>query len=290
MKVLTIINPKSGTRNSKNYIIDVLSVFSKHGYIVETYVTQCTGDAFNHIKNLNTKYDIICAFGGDGTANEVTNGLMSLEDKPLFAYFPSGTQNDFGKNFNLEGDWIKLAERICEGKTKEFDLGKFEDRYFNYVAAFGAMCDVPYTTDRKSKETFGNLAYFFEGIGKIGEVKPIKVKVKVNEKEEELTALFGLIFSGGRVAGMDLVSKDKSSVNDGEFNILIIDYVETPILQQIDLISTIAYQNKHFHWYKGSSITLEFEEDVKWTIDGEKATANKEITITNIHNALKILC
>jgi len=290
MKVLTIINPNSGTWNSKLHIIDVLSVFSKHGYTVETYITQASGDAYNHLKNIKDKYDIVCAFGGDGTANEVINGLMSLEVKPLFAYFPSGTINDFGSNFNLDGNWKDIAERICEGNSKEFDLGKFEDRYFDYVAAFGAMCDVPYTTNRKTKEALGSIAYFLEGITKLPEIKPIKVKVSVNGKTEKITALFGLIFHGGRVAGMEWLPKDKSSVNDGEFNIMIVDYVELPILQQPDIITTLAFQNKHIHWYKASEITLEFEEEVKWTIDGEKAQAQNKITIENIHSALKILC
>jgi len=290
MKVLTIINPSSGTWNSKLHIIDVLSVFSKHGYTVETYITQAAGDAYNHVKNIKTKYDIVCAFGGDGTANEVTNGLMALDKKPLFAYFPSGTQNDFGTNFDLVGEWKDIAERICEGHSESFDLGKFEDRYFNYVAAFGAMCDVPYTTNRKTKETLGSIAYILEGISKIPELKPSKVKITVNGKTKKISALFGLIFSGGRVAGMELINKDKSSVNDGEFNILIVDYVELPILQQPDILATLAFQKKHFHWYKASEIRLEFEDEVKWTIDGEKAIADKDITISNIHSALKILC
>ena len=83
---------------------------------------------------------------------------MRKEQKPLLGYFPSGTMNDFGSNFDLGNDLKTIAEKIVLKQEKPFDVGLFNDRYFNYVAAFGAMCDVPFTTDRNAKEVLGNIA------------------------------------------------------------------------------------------------------------------------------------
>ena len=290
MKMILIVNPSSGTRSSKEQLIKAMSVFSKYGHQTEIYITQCQNDAYYFLKNTKNKYDVVCVFGGDGTMNEVTSALIKKKDRPLIGYFPSGTMNDFGSNFDLDEDWEKTAERICRGKYKEFDVGKFGDhRYFNYVAAFGAMTSVSYTTKRDSKEKYGTLAYIFEGIGKLTEIKPIPVKIKVNGKEKEHRVLFCLVFSGGRVAGTELVSKKKSSINDGEFNVMVVDYVDTIVTGAPDLIRTLAEQSKYIHWYKSSEIEFEFENNIDWTIDGEKASVNKKVKIKNINKALRML-
>lgn len=289
MKVLAIVNPKSGLKSSKAHLLEALEVFSKYKYEVELYVTQAKNDAYEYLKNYRKKVDVVCGFGGDGTINEITNALMNKKNKPLLAYFPSGTMNDFGSNFNLGNDWGAIAERICQGNYREFDVGEFNGKYFNYVAAFGAFCDVPFSTNRKSKETFGNLAYIFEGISKLQEIKPINVHVKCGNKDETYDALFGLIFSGNRVAGIEYLDKKKGRIDDGKFNVLIVEYVKDPILGMPLIIETLANQHKYFHWYFNSEIELSFNDKVIWTLDGEEAKIKDKVTIKNIHKALKML-
>ena len=286
-KLLMIINSHSGLKNSKNQLLDAMDVFCANGYNVTTYITQGVNDAYNYLKKLKTKYDIVCVFGGDGTLNEVTNALMSKKEKPNIGYFPSGTMNDFGSNFDLTGDFRTIAENICKDCYQEFDVGVCNGKYFNYVAAFGALCDVPYTTNRKAKENFGNLAYVFEGISKLDEIKPISIKYTIDNKTKDLKVLFGLIFSGGRVAGQQIVSKSKSKINDGTFNILLVEYVDG-IFDIPDYLAILIKQNKYIHFLKASSITLEFYDKTNWTLDGEEANFGNIVSITNINKALKI--
>lgn len=283
-----IINNQSGLRNSKVGLLDAMDVFCAHGYDVTTYITQRKNDAYEYIKKNKVKYEIICVFGGDGTLNEVSNGLMNKKYKPKIGYFPSGTMNDFGSNFNLGNDFKKIAQRICEGKDNSFDVGNCNGKYFNYVAAFGALCDVPYTTSRKAKQSFGTLAYIAEGLSKLDTIKPINAKITVNGKTKKMKLLFGLVFSGGRVAGNQLVSKTKSKMNDGEFNVLLVEYVDTPILDMPDLWAVLTKQNKYLHKYKSSQISFEFEDKVNWTLDGEEAKLGNVVTINNIKEALTI--
>ncbi len=283
-----LINAKSGMKNSKSNLLSVMDVFCRKGYAVSVYVTQKANDAYEYLMKNRVRYDVICVFGGDGTMNEVTNALMRRDDKPLLGYFPSGTMNDFGSNFDLGNDFKKIAERICEGNVREFDVGRFNDRYFNYVAAFGAMCDVPFTTDRESKETWGNIAYILEGISKLPEVREHKVKYTVNGKEYKKNVLFGLIYSGNRVAGMELEDKKNSRIDDGVFNVLIVDYVPT-VFNAPDLLSTILQQKRYIHRFHTDRISLEFEDDVIWTLDGEEAKVKNKAEITITNKALRIL-
>ncbi len=288
MKLLMLINAKSGMKNSKSNLLSVMDIFCRNGYTVSVYVTQKANDAYEYLMKNRVRYDVICVFGGDGTMNEVTNALMRKDDKPLLGYFPSGTMNDFGSNFDLGNDFKKIAERICEGNVREFDVGRFNDRYFNYVAAFGAMCDVPFTTDRESKETWGNIAYILEGISKLPEVREHKVKYTVNGKEYKKNVLFGLIYSGNRVAGMELEDKKNSRIDDGVFNVLIVDYVPT-VFNAPDLLSTILQQKRYIHRFHTDRISLEFEDDVIWTLDGEEAKVKNKAEITITNKALRIL-
>lgn len=288
MKVLLLINARSGLKNSKANLLSVIDVFCRNGYEVSAYVTQKANDAYEYLMNCRTEYDIVCVFGGDGTMNEVTNALMRSDHKPLLGYFPSGTMNDFGSNFNLGSDFKKIAERICQGNVKQFDVGKFNDRYFNYVAAFGAMCDVPFTTDRDAKESLGNIAYILEGISKLPEVKMNKVKYTIGERVYRKDVLFGLIYSGNRVAGMELEDKKKSHIDDGLFNVLIVEYVPS-IFDAPDILTTILQYKRYIHRYHTNHITLEFDDDMVWTLDGEEADVKNRADITITQKALKLL-
>ena len=288
MKLLMLINARSGLRNSKAKLVEVIDIFCRQGYNVSAYVTQKRNDAYEYLMKNRVHYDVVAVFGGDGTMNEVSNALMHKEHKPLLGYFPSGTMNDFGSNFDLGNDLVAIAKRICEGNIREFDVGKFNNRYFNYVAAFGAMCDVPFTTDRNAKETLGNIAYILEGIGKLPEIRMHKVKYVINGKEYKKDVLFGLIYSGNRVAGMELEDKKRSRIDDGMFNVLIVDYVPS-IFELPDILSTILQQNRFIHRYRTDNISLEFEDKVIWTLDGEEAKINNKVDISIKQKALKIL-
>ena len=288
MKLLMLINAHSGMRNSKAKLLDAIDVFCAHGYKVTVYVTQAPNDAYEYLKHDKAKYDIICVFGGDGTMNEVTNALMQKEYKPLLGYFPSGTMNDFGTNFDLGNDPKTIAERICQGNERPFDVGCFNGRYFNYVAAFGAMCDVPFTTDRDAKERLGNIAYILEGISKLPEIKQIDIRYTINDKTYKRKALFGLIYSGSRVAGMQLETKSRSMIDDGSFNVLIVDYVPT-LFDAPDILTTLIQNKKHIHRFKTDRITFEFDDNVIWTLDGEEAKVDHKAEITIINKALKLL-
>lgn len=283
-----LINPNSGLKNSKNHLLDVIDIFSKEGYEISAYTTQRHGDAYNYLLENAYKYDVVCVFGGDGTMNEVTNALMKLDNQPMLGYFPSGTMNDFGSNFDLGNDFVSIAKRICRRNIKEFDVGQYNDSYFNYVTAFGAMCDVSYTTPRDSKEVLGNIAYLVEGISKLPEIKPNHVKYTINNQTYDGDILFGLIYSGNRVAGMTLEDNRHSHIDDGMFNVLMVDYVPT-ILNKPDVISTLMNRDNYIHIFHTDYVHLEMDRDIAFTLDGEKADNTGSADIRIFKKALRML-
>ena len=77
-KVLLLINPNSGKKNSKGQLLDVLNEFSSHNYQMEVYVSQKQMDICHYIEEHGEKHDVVAVFGGDATLNEATNGLMKM--------------------------------------------------------------------------------------------------------------------------------------------------------------------------------------------------------------------
>lgn len=164
-KTLLIYNPISGKgilKNKLSYIIEKLSEDS----ILTVMPTKKNGDATRFTQEYMNDYDMIVCSGGDGTLNEVTTGYMSIEKslrKPC-AYIPAGTVNDFATSLGISKNITKCVDDIANSKIFPYDIGQINDRYFNYIAGFGAFTEVSYSTPQNYKNLFGKSAYILEGI------------------------------------------------------------------------------------------------------------------------------
>lgn len=228
-KVLVLINPNSGKKNSKESVLDALNVFSANNYQMEIYLSQKPMDVTRYIEENGERFDVVAVFGGDGTLNEATNGLMKLKHKPVISYFPTGTMNDFGTNFGLTNDMKQCATVACAGNIESFDVGKMNSRYFNYVAGFGAFCNVSYETKQELKKQIGNLAYIIKAIHEIPNLHPYHVKMSLDGKVFEKDLMFGLIINGNRVAGFEMVEQADNTFKDGLFDIILVEHTPNPL-------------------------------------------------------------
>ena len=228
-KVLVLINPNSGKKNSKESVLDALNVFSANNYQMEIYLSQKPMDVTRYIEENGERFDVVAVFGGDGTLNEATNGLMKLKYKPVISYFPTGTMNDFGTNFGLTNDMKQCANIACDGHIESFDVGKINSRYFNYVAGFGAFCNVSYETKQELKKQIGNLAYIIKAIHEIPNLHPYHVKMNLDGKVFEKDLMFGLIINGNRVAGFEMVEQADNTFKDGLFDIILVEHTPNPL-------------------------------------------------------------
>ena len=239
-KVLVLINPNSGKKNSKESVLDALNVFSANNYQMEIYLSQKPMDVTRYIEENGERFDVVAVFGGDGTLNEATNGLMKLKHKPLISYFPTGTMNDFGTNFGLTSDMKQCANIACAGHIESFDVGKMNSRYFNYVAGFGAFCNVSYETKQELKKQIGNLAYIIKAIHEIPNLHPYHVKMNLDGKVFEKDLMFGLIINGNRVAGFEMVEQADNTFKDGLFDIILVEHTPNPLELYNGLTDTLV--------------------------------------------------
>lgn len=289
-KVLVLINPNSGKKNSKESVLDVLNVFSANNYQMEIYLSQKPMDVTRYIEENGERFDVVAVFGGDGTLNEATNGLMKLKHKPVISYFPTGTMNDFGTNFGLTNDMKQCANIACAGHVESFDVGKMNSRYFNYVAGFGAFCNVSYETKQELKKQIGNLAYIIKAIHEIPNLHPYHVKMNLDGKVFEKDLMFGLIINGNRVAGFEMVEQADNTFKDGLFDIILVEHTPNPLeLYNYPLgVLHPELNMKYVERYQAKSIIIESQEKLAWTLDGEEGEETLVARVENIFQALQI--
>lgn len=289
-RVLVLINPNSGKKNSKESVLDALNMFSAYNYQMEIYLSQKPMDVTHYIEENGERFHVVAVFGGDGTLNEATNGLMKLNHKPIISYFPTGTMNDFGTNFGLTNDMKQCANIACAGHIESFDVGKINSRYFNYVAGFGAFCNVSYETKQELKKQIGNLAYIIKALHEIPNLHPYHVKMNLDGRVFEKDLMFGLIINGNRVAGFEMVEQADNTFKDGLFDIILVEHTPNPLeLYNYPLgVLHPELNMKYVERYQAKSIIIESQEKLAWTLDGEEGEETLVACVENISQALQI--
>ncbi len=290
-KLLLIINPTSGRGMIKDYLLLIIKELSLAGYEVVVYPTKAKNDATHKMKEAKS-YDLIIASGGDGTLNEVITGLIKANANIPIAYIPTGTTNDFATTLGIPKSIPKAVKLCTEGKAVPIDIGRFGQGYFTYVAAFGAFTDVAYETPQPRKNMLGGLAYLIEGLLKLPTIQSYKCKITYNGGMVEGEYIFGMISNSDSVAGIKNAFGNHADLSDGLFEVTLIRAPKN--LLDIHRILTDFLNKKYDPEYvvtlKTDRITVESEQDVKWTLDGEDGGVLKSVHIRNLQHRVQICC
>ena len=291
-RLLFIINPCSGKGRIRNKLLSVLDIFAKRGYRVETYVTQEALDARRKAVTRGRSADLIVCSGGDGTLNEVVSGMMELKRLPVLGYIPAGSTNDYAASLGLPRRIENAARLAAEGKASPVDVGKFgDDRYFVYIAAFGAFTEVSYLTPQDKKNLLGHQAYMLEAVKSLMDIRGRQMKITWEEGELEGEFLFGMVTNTTSVGGFKgLVSRDVA-LDDGWFEALFIRMPKNPL----DLSGIVSYlflkeeDNAFVYRFKTRKLKIAAAEDVDWVLDGEFGGKKREVEIENLEKRLDIV-
>ena len=200
---------------------------------------------------------------------------------------------EYAASLGLSGDILTAVGDILGGEPVGFDVGCFNDRYFIYVAAFGAFTDVSYSTDQGMKNSLGHFAYLLEATKKLGDVKPFRMQVQVNGHTMTHSYIYGMVTNSFSVGGMkNLLFTDKEvHLSDGMFEVMLIrDPKNLMDLQQIvGAILTRNFDTQLIDIYKTSEISFESPEPLPWTLDGEYGGDDRTVTITNRKEGVRIM-
>lgn len=291
-KVLFIVNPIAGRTHSKNNLRNAIELIKNHGYHITMKNTAYKGHGTEMVLKYGSEYDLIVCSGGDGTLNEVISGIMKLEKDVLLGYIPSGTTNDFASSLKLSERMDTAAMTIINGTPRTIDIGLFgENRYFSYIASFGAFTGTSYSTPQSYKNILGHLAYVLEGMKDITNIRPYRMRVEADGMTYEGDYLFGAVSNSISIGGLLKLDSNDVDLNDGLFEIILIENPKTPIELSRMLISIRKreYKDKLIRFIKASEATFYMDEPIPWSIDGEYEAGSSKVMIQNIPNALRIL-
>ena len=288
--LLFIFNPKAGKGQIKYHLVDIIDIFNKGGYEVIAYATQCPRDAYEKAKEYQDKVDLIVCSGGDGTLDEVVTGVMEKESSVPIGYIPAGSTNDFANSLFMPKKMLDAAANIMEEELYHCDIGKFNQQTFAYIAAFGLFTDVSYQTDQDLKNILGHVAYLLEGVRRLFEIKSYHMRVETEEMTVEDDFIFGMISNSRSVGGFKNLTGKNVDMNDGLFEVTLIRVPRNPLeLQEILAALATAEDNSDLVYsFKSAKITIDADEEISWTLDGEFGGNQRHVVIENRHEALNL--
>ncbi len=289
-KMLFIYNPRAGKAQIRSNLLDIIDIFVKAGYEVTAHPTQATGDAVKVVKERHAGYDIVVCSGGDGTLDEVVTGMMQCEEKLPIGYVPAGSTNDFANSLKIPKNMIKAADVVVRGRDFACDIGAFNEDSFIYVAAFGIFTNVSYETKQDIKNVLGHAAYLLEGVKALPSVRAYPLKITCDDRMIEGEFLYGMITNSYSVGGFRGITGQNVLLDDGLFEVTLIRMPSNP-LELNNIILALAdkrVKSEHIYTVTASRITVEAEEPLAWTLDGEFGGEHQRAVVENKMKALYI--
>ena len=289
-KMMLIVNPYSGRGLSKSALGTIVSGLCDSDYVVTVYFTgENTAEelAYEHAKY----QELVVCVGGDGTLSSVVSGVLRCGATAHVGYIPAGTSNDVAATLALSKNPSVASQMIIEGKPSPLDIGCFGGRYFTYVAAFGAFTGVAYQTPQSAKRALGHFAYVLGGLSGVGSIKARRTVVEYDGGVLEDDFIFGGVMNSTSVAGVVKLDPKRVDLSDGMFEVIL---VKQPlnIAEFADILTSIvttSYDGDNIQMMHASEVKFSFEEEVPWTVDGEFGGNHREVSITNLREAIQII-
>lgn len=290
-KMLFVMNPCSGVRRANRYLADIIAIFNRAGYEVIAHMTSARGDATQVVRERAKDVDLVVCCGGDGTFNETISGLLLSGVNVPVGYIPAGSTNDFAASLKLPTNILQAASDIVEGEPVAYDVGRFGQRYFSYVASFGAFTKASYATPQNIKNALGHTAYVLEGINELSQIRNTHVRMELDGQVVEDDFLFGAISNSTSVGGILTLDPKQVDMADGKLEILL---VRAPvdllgISECIKAVQSQKYNCDMITFRSAEKIKIYADPDMPWTLDGEREEGHAEVDVENVHLAIRLI-
>ena len=290
MHVGFIYNPESGSGKIEKNAKFIIDSFTQKGHQVDVLKTKKPLDAKRYA--IESNHDMLLVAGGDGTLNEVVNGLMTKEIRQKIAYIPTGTVNDVAHMLGIPMNIKKAVKLILEGGVlKKMDISKINNTYFTYAAATGRFAKASYDVRREDKKRFGMLAYVVRGITDLLFDYKMPLKITYDDGVIDRTFTLLLFLNGPRVGGFNLFLMKKSKLNDGKIEARIFERRRYwTLIKVLSFFAIGGLVMRGGHRLTSSFYEIETKDpksDMEWNTDGEKTEKNS-VRIDVFREAIEI--
>lgn len=292
-RYFVIYNPSSGKELAGHKVFGAAeTVMSVEDVEFLFYATKKKGDGEEAaIRACQYGYEMIIACGGDGTVNEVVNGMMKCSYRPKLAIMPAGTVNDFAEQLNLPKSQDNFASLIKKNNFKTIDVGKVNDNYFVNVVGGGAFTTIAHNVTIDAKTILGKYAYYYQAAVQVPDELDVceNIKYIIDGKEYEYKTLLFLVINSSGAGGFKCLCP-KAKLDDGLLDMVIFEKTSNAELFQV---FTKVFNGQHIthpkvHYFQAENIKIIPERELLIDADGDPAgyTPSK---ISSVHNAIDIL-
>ena len=289
--LLLILNPAAGTRQARKVLPELIQLFMSYGWQNLVCVTAARGDATRFVEQMGHRAQLIVCIGGDGTFNETVTGLMHTGlDLPI-GYIPAGSTNDFANSLKLSSDILQAGRNIMEGQETVLDIGRFNNRYFSYVASFGAFTRASYATPQSTKNALGHLAYILEGMKDLPTIRPVQLRLTANGKTYEGEYVFGAVSNSTSIGGILTLPKHEVDLQDGLMEVMLVRMPKSATELQVLLTAaaTQQYACECIDFFRAERMEVLPQADLAWSLDGEFEAGSERVCIENVHRAIRVI-
>lgn len=291
-KVLVIINPRSGRLRVRSQLFDIASCFSENGCETTVFTTRAKGDAERYAAAMADRFDIVVCRGGDGTLNEVVNGIMRAKEKKPIGFLPAGTSNDFAHTLGIPDQGKKAVLAIVNGSPVLHDIGIFNnERCVNYTASFGLFTKSSYSTPQPAKNLLGYGAYLSVAVKELSQIKTHRLKVTCDGEVFEGDYVFGSVTNALAVGGFIHYKKEEVDFNDGIFEMVLVKKPDN-IRQWYDALKGAYkgnFDDRFVTLIRGREFKFESDQAISWSLDGEYGGEHRLSTFKVIQSGIEII-
>jgi diacylglycerol kinase (ATP) len=286
MNSLLIVNPAAGQGKPQDSLDLMRAVLG--AFVSSIFVTQKAGDAEQAARDAAGQgFDTVLVAGGDGTVNEVINGLLTSTHgpKPLpLGLVPLGTQNVLASELGLAAsdDLSALAAMLRAGKTRRLDAGKLDagkarERYFVLMAGFGFDAVVVREVLRPMKDLLGPAAYAFATLGALAKYRSTSIALTLDGEKIYSEAFLVVIANAASYASGWLKLAPFAAPDDGWLDVCVF---ERPRLgfgmdrvgfasQMVSVLARRQGRDPGVRYYRARTIALSSAPPISGQLDGE---------------------
>ena len=288
---LVILNPRAGRMQAGRRLGELLPLLESDGVIAELLETKAAGEARAAVASRAGEFCRVVCIGGDGTLNEVLSGMLEAGQNVPIGYIAAGSTNDFAASHGISRDILQAARDIVSGVPTPIDVGMFNGRCFAYTASFGAFTRASYAAPQAVKNAVGHLAYIFEGIRDLANIRPSAVAVEAEGEVRSGEFIFGMVGNSTSMGGVLRLDPKQIDLHDGKFEVMLVrkpQHIGQLIAAAIALQSR-RYDNELLCFCKASHLRISAPSGMDWTLDGEFQPGAETIDIQNLHNAVRLI-
>jgi diacylglycerol kinase (ATP) len=290
LNTLLIINPTAGKVQERNITDSLCQLLNNLGKI-DVFLTTARGDAEVAAKDAVSKgTKRVIAVGGDGTLNEVVNGLAASDVQ--LGIIPLGTANVLARELVIPVNDIDGAvEVINNGNERRIDLGRAGDRFFAAMAGFGIDAAVVHSVVPEIKKLIGPGAYVIAGAESLLKEQPARFHIALDGKAIEVEAYAVLVANSAKYAyGVKVASH--ASVDDGMLDVMVFGRTSPAKIgllhQAVKVLLSTHTSDPNIRYYRAKQVVVKSEPDVLMQLDGDEA-GRTPITVEIVPKCLCVL-